>query len=134
MHIDGARIFNAMTTSDCDIKELGKCADSISFCLSKGLCCPVGSLIVGPKDMIERARRNRKSIGGGMRQVGILAAAGIVALKEMIEPLKEDHRIAKYIGQELQNVKGVTVDMEFLEANSVFQGRRDPRTRVNKIL
>lgn len=120
MHIDGARVFNAAIASGCEVKDIAKHADSLSFCLSKGLCCPIGSMVVGPKDFIENVRKLKKSIGGGWRQAGILAAAGIVALKEMVEPIKEDHEIAQYIGSELAKLPQLTVHLDALQANMIF--------------
>lgn len=102
LHLDGARIFNALTETKDDPKEVGKLFDSISFCLSKGLGCPVGSLLLGSKEFISKARRYRKVFGGGMRQAGILAAAGLYALDNHILRLKDDHRRAKAIGEALK--------------------------------
>ncbi len=96
-HIDGARIFNAITETNYTPKEIGKCCNTISVCLSKGLGAPVGSLLIGSKEEIKKARRIRKQMGGGMRQAGILAAAGIFALKYNIKKLKEDHQKAKML-------------------------------------
>ena len=104
LHIDGARIFNAAIALGVDVQDLVKDADSIQFCLSKGLSAPVGSLLVGSKDFIGRARRNRKMVGGGMRQAGIIAAAGIVALETMIDRLAEDHANAKYFAENLADL------------------------------
>jgi len=87
VHMDGARIFNAQVASGIPASEYAKYADSVMFCLSKGLCAPVGSMVVGSKDFIDRARKNRKMLGGGMRQAGILAAAGIIALTKMVDRL-----------------------------------------------
>lgn len=102
IHLDGARIFNALVELNVKASEVGKLFDSVSFCLSKGLGCPVGSLIVSNKEFIARARRYRKIFGGGMRQAGIVAAAGIYALDHHIERLKDDHRRAKAIGEALK--------------------------------
>jgi len=102
IHLDGARIFNALVELNVNAIAVGKLFDSISFCLSKGLGCPVGSLIVSNKDFIKRARKYRKIFGGGMRQAGIIAAAGIYALDNHVERLKDDHRRAKAIGEALQ--------------------------------
>jgi threonine aldolase len=102
IHLDGARIFNALVELNAEAAEVGPMFDSISFCLSKGLGCPVGSLIVADSDFIKRARKYRKIFGGGMRQAGILAAAGIYALDHNIQRLKEDHAKAKAIGKMLQ--------------------------------
>lgn len=95
LHLDGARIFNAATALDVDVKELTGPVDSVQFCLSKGLSAPIGSLIVGNEEFIERARKNRKRLGGAMRQVGVIAAPGIIALKKMTKRLEEDHKNAR---------------------------------------
>src|ERR1043166_7274665 len=95
VHLDGSRIFNAAVALRCDVKEFTRSVDSIQFCLSKGLSAPVGSLVCGGKEFIACARRLRKMVGGGMRQAGIIAAAGIVALNEMVERLAEDHQTAR---------------------------------------
>ncbi len=116
VHIDGARIFNASIASGTAVKEYAKYADSIMFCLSKGLSAPVGSLVVGSKDFIERARKARKMLGGGMRQAGILAAAGIVALTKMVDRLKEDHENAKYLAIKLKEI-GYMTSPEDVETN-----------------
>jgi len=101
LHIDGARIFNAATDQKIDVAQLVEAADSITFCLSKGLCAPVGSVLVGSKDFIRSARRTRKMLGGGMRQAGILAAAGLIALTKMSKRLDEDHQNAKLLQESL---------------------------------
>ncbi len=102
VHIDGARIFNAAVASDCTVAQFASCADTITFCLSKGLGCPVGSVLCGPADWIARARRVRKMLGGGLRQAGILAAAGVYALRNNVDRLKDDHcralRLAEAFG------------------------------------
>ena len=120
VHLDGARIFNAAAALGCDAKEIAARADSVMFCLSKGLCAPVGSLLVGKKDFIEEARLKRKIMGGGMRQAGILAAAGIIALEEQISTLKEDHQRAKRIAKELAKIKGIIIKPREVEINMVF--------------
>ena len=120
VHMDGARIFNAATALGVDVKEIAACTDSVMFCLSKGLCAPVGSMLVGSKEYIERARRTRKMLGGGMRQCGFLAAAGLIALEVMTKRLQEDHDNAKYMAQRLQKMPGVTLDMNSVEINMVF--------------
>lgn len=104
VHLDGARIFNASIASGITPDVWASYADSVMFCLSKGLCAPVGSLLVGSRDYIERARKNRKRLGGGLRQVGILAAAGIVALETMVDRLAEDHANAKLLASELASI------------------------------
>ncbi len=118
VHMDGARIFNAQVASGIPAKEYAQYADSIMFCLSKGLSAPVGSMVAGSKDFIERARKNRKMLGGGMRQAGILAAAGIIALTKMVDRLQEDHDHAKLLGEKLHEM-GYGVNPEDVETNMV---------------
>jgi len=120
LHIDGARIFNAAVALGVDVKELVRHADSVSFCLSKGLSAPVGSLICGSKEFVAEARRNRKMVGGGMRQSGIIAAAGITALEEMIDRLAQDHANAKRLAEGIARIPGLAVDMERVQTNIVF--------------
>jgi len=120
MHIDGARIFNASIALNESVEKLAQRADSITCCLSKGLACPSGSLIMGDINFIKQARRLRKSLGGGMRQAGILAAAGIYALEHMIDRLQEDHDNAIILAQELKSIKGITIDLNNISTNLVF--------------
>lgn len=120
VHLDGARIFNAATVLGVDVKELTQYVDSISICLSKGLCAPVGSVLVGSKEFIAQARRKRKIIGGGMRQIGVLAAAGLIALRDMTKRLQEDHDNAAYMAEQLATVKGLEVYKERQQINMVF--------------
>lgn len=120
LHIDGARIFNAAVALGVKALELASPADSITFCLSKGLCAPVGSLICGTQDFIARARRIRKQLGGGMRQAGILAAAGIVALETMIDRLTEDHQRAVRLAEGLSVIPGLILDPGTPHTNMVF--------------
>jgi threonine aldolase len=110
VHMDGARVFNSAVAQDVDVKALTALVDSVTFCLSKGLCAPVGSVLCGSKDFIARARRLRKHLGGGMRQAGIIAAAGIVALEMMVDRLAEDHVRAKKLAAGLRAVPGLVVD------------------------
>jgi len=119
-HIDGARIFNAAVASNTPARVLAEPADSITFCLSKGLCAPVGSVLCGSAEFIHRARRIRKQLGGGMRQAGILAAAGLVALNEMVDRLSEDHRRARELADELSGISGLSVDTKIPASNMVF--------------
>ncbi|MBN1812011.1 MAG: low-specificity L-threonine aldolase [Anaerolineae bacterium] len=109
VHLDGARIFNAAAALGVDARELVKEVDSVMFCLSKGLCAPVGSLLCGGSDFIAEARRTRKVVGGGMRQAGILAAAGLVALEQLTERLAQDHARAKRLAEGLAQIPGVAV-------------------------
>ena len=120
VHIDGARIFNAAVYLETPVAELTKEADSISFCLSKGLSGPIGSLVCGSNEFVERARFWRKMVGGGMRQVGIIAAAGIVALDTMVERLAEDHSNARRLAEGLSRVPGISIDPDRLPTNLVF--------------
>lgn len=122
MHLDGARIFNAAIALGVPAKQLVKHFDSVQFCFSKGLSAPVGSMIVGSKEFIKEARRNRKIVGGGMRQVGVLAAACIVALDSMIERLAEDHENAAYLAKGLAEIAEVDIDPTEVETNLVFFG------------
>ena len=120
LHLDGARIFNAAVALGVTASELAAPADSVNVCLSKGLCAPVGSLLCGPRDFIAKARRVRKMLGGGMRQAGVLAAAGIVALETMTERLGEDHVRARRIAAGLAGVSGLTPDPSLPATNMVF--------------
>ena len=119
VHMDGARVFNAAIAQNCRVSELVAPVDSVMFCLSKGLGAPVGSILAGSAEFIERARKWRKMIGGGMRQAGILAAAGIVALESMIERLSDDHALALKIGTHLAGIPHIVVDLEQLKTNIV---------------
>ncbi len=109
VHLDGARVFNSAVALRVDVKTLVSGVDSVMFCISKGLCAPVGSLLCGSGDFIDRARRTRKVVGGGMRQAGIIAAAGIVALEQMVDRLAEDHARAKCLAEGLLQITGVKV-------------------------
>lgn len=120
VHLDGARLFNAAAALKVPAAVLAACADSVNVCLSKGLCAPVGSVLVGPAAFIARARKNRKLMGGGLRQAGILAAAGIIALKTMTERLGEDHANARYLADRLEEIEGLRVLRERLDINMVF--------------
>ena len=119
VHLDGARIFNAAIALNLDPAALTKNVDSVMFCLSKGLSAPVGSILAGSKEFIQRARKNRKMLGGGMRQAGILAAAGIIALENMVERLEEDHKNARILGEGLADIGGIKVDLETVQTNMV---------------
>ncbi len=120
VHMDGARIFNAATSLNVDVKEIAECADTVMFCLSKGLAAPVGSILVGSKKFIDKARKNRKLMGGGMRQIGILAAAGIIALEKMTLRLGEDHQNTKYFAEELSKLPGVNVKFDRTDIDMVY--------------
>lgn len=120
MHIDGARIFNAAVGLGVPVTDLTEEAESVTFCLSKGLCAPVGSVLVGSREFIAKAKRLRKQLGGGMRQAGILAAAGIYAIEHMIERLADDHRRARMLAQGLRGLPGIEVEIDQPPSNMVF--------------
>jgi len=120
VHMDGARLFNAAVAQGIEAAEITRYVDSVTFCLSKGLCAPVGSVLCGSADFIHRARRARKSLGGGMRQAGILAAAGIIALNEMVERLSDDHDHARLLAEGLARIPGIVVDVPMVRTNMVF--------------
>jgi threonine aldolase len=120
LHIDGARIFNAAAAQDMSVRDLVEPADSVMFCLSKGLAAPIGSMLVGTRKFIRRARRVRKMLGGGMRQVGVVAAAGIISLQKMTQRLREDHARAKELADGLRQVKGLVVDQNSPYTNMVY--------------
>jgi len=120
VHLDGARLFNAAVALGVPAAELAKRADSVMFCLSKGLCAPVGSILAGSKDFIDKARGKRKIMGGGMRQAGVIAAAGILALGPMMERLAEDHKHAKALAASLAKLPGVVVDADAVDIDMVY--------------
>jgi threonine aldolase len=120
LHLDGARIFNAAVAASLPARELAEPADSVTFCLSKALCAPVGSVLCGTEAFIQKARRARKQLGGGMRQAGILAAAGIVALEKMIDRLSEDHRRARKLAEGLRGLRGLAVEKDPPPSNMVY--------------
>ncbi len=120
VHVDGARIFNAATALGVPAARLVEKADSVMFCLSKGLSAPIGSVVVGSEEFIARARRSRKVLGGGMRQAGVIAAAGIVALEEMTGRLEEDHKMASRLVEELAGTPGIALDPGTVETNMVM--------------
>ncbi|GAB1484227.1 low-specificity L-threonine aldolase [Treponema sp.] len=120
LHLDGARLFNAAASLGVPASEIAARADSVMFCLSKGLCAPVGSMLAGPKDFIEAARRKRKIMGGGLRQAGILAAAGLIAIKEMAERVSLDHANARLLGSRLAELPGIEIDTSIIDINMVF--------------
>ena len=125
LHLDGARIFNAAVALGVQASELAKPADSVTFCLSKALCAPVGSVLCGSGYFIYRARRIRKQLGGGMRQAGILAAAGIIALEHMVDRLAEDHQRARRLAAALVKVAGLKVDTTQPLTNMVYANLSD---------
>ena len=121
VHLDGARLFNAAAVLGVsDVREMTQYCDTVMCCLSKGLCAPVGSIVAGPKDLIWRARRARRILGGGLRQGGFLAAAGLIALRDMTDRLKEDHENAAHLGALLDQIDGVQVFRDRLDIDMVF--------------
>ncbi|PKH01519.1 low-specificity L-threonine aldolase [Psychromonas sp. MB-3u-54] len=132
LHLDGARVYNAATALGVDIKEISQYFDSMSICLSKGLGAPVGSLLLGDKKLIAKARRWRKVLGGGMRQVGILAAAGKYALTENVTRLAADHANARYLAEQLSLLEGVSVNPALVQTNMVF-AKLDPAINQQKL-
>ena len=125
IHMDGARVFNAAAALNIPVSSLAKSVDSLMFCLSKGLSAPVGSMLVGNKEFIRQAHRARKLLGGGMRQAGVLAAAGIVALEEMVDRLSEDHENAKLLAQGLADFPQIEIDPERVVTNILYFTLRD---------
>ena len=125
LHLDGARIFNSAVAQGVDVKAFTRHVDSLTFCLSKGLAAPVGSIICGSREFIDRVHRARKVLGGGMRQAGILAAAGIVALEEMVERLREDHARARTLAEHLGRIQGLVVDKGGPATNMIFLSLAD---------
>jgi threonine aldolase len=119
-HVDGARIFNAAVAQNMDVKDLVEPADSVMFCLSKGLASPVGSMLVGTEKFIARARHLRKMLGGGMRQVGVIAAAGLISLEKMTTRLGDDHKRAKQLADGLRAIPGIIVDDGSPKTNMVY--------------
>jgi threonine aldolase len=119
LHIDGARIFNAATYFNIPVKDLTADADSIQFCFSKGLCAPVGSMLVGSREFINRARKIRKSLGGGMRQAGILAAACLISLNTMSKRLGEDHANARALAEGLATIPYIQIDLDLVKTNMI---------------
>jgi threonine aldolase len=120
VHLDGARLFNACVAAGVSAKEVADQADSVTFCLSKGLAAPVGSVVTGTRDFIDKARRARKMLGGGMRQAGVIAAAGIVALETMVERLRDDHENARVLAEGLAALPGVKIDLRSVQTNIVI--------------
>lgn len=119
VHLDGARIFNAAVALKRDVKDFTRHVDSIMFCLSKGLSAPIGSIVAGDEEFIEKARRFRKMLGGGMRQAGIIAAPGIIALEKMVNRLEEDHENAKFLAEGLSRLPGIKIDLQTVQTNIV---------------
>jgi len=134
VHVDGARIFNAAVALDVKVDQLAAEADSVSFCLSKGLGAPIGSVVCGNREFILRARRARKVLGGGMRQAGVLAAAGIVALNEMIDRLAEDHDNARKLANGLAQIPGLSIDPSLIKTDIVYFEVKKEGIRVEELV
>jgi threonine aldolase len=138
VHLDGARLFNAAAHLKVAPKEITKYCDSVMFCLSKGLCAPIGSILAGSREFIAKARKGRKLMGGGLRQAGFLAAAGLVALKKMRERLVDDHSNALYLAEELSKIPGIKLNKEDIHINMVFFNMSetgiDPENLVKEFL
>ena len=129
VHLDGARIFNASVATGKSVKELTRKFDSVMFCLSKGLGAPVGSMVVGSREFIEKAYVHRKMLGGGMRQVGVLAAAGLIALEETPKTLHRDHENAKFLAEGLAKIPGISIDPKKVVTNIlIFDVRQTGKT------
>jgi threonine aldolase len=120
IHLDGARIFNAAVALKVPVRELAQEVDDVAFCLSKGLSAPAGSLLCGRRDFVDRARKWRKMLGGGMRQAGVLASAGLVAIRTMVERLADDHANARHLAKGLMSVPGLNLDPDMVQTNIVF--------------
>lgn len=119
MHLDGARVFNAAAGLGCEVTEIAKHFDSVMFCLSKGLSAPIGSMLVGSEAFINRARKLRKMLGGGMRQAGVIAAAGILSIEEMPKQLQTDHKNAQILAEGLNKLSGITIDLDNVHTNII---------------
>src|SRR5439155_16361841 len=130
VHLDGARVFNAAVAQQVDVRELTGPVDSVMFCLSKGLSAPVGSMLAGTAAFTERARRMRKMVGGGMRQAGVLAAAGLCALDEMVDRFAEDHVNAWRLAEGRQGLSAFDVGLSTVETNMAFGQCRPPRAAL----
>ncbi|WP_374496939.1 low-specificity L-threonine aldolase [Vogesella indigofera] len=120
VHLDGARVFNAAVHLGCEVRDITRYSDTVMCCLSKGLAAPVGSILAGPAAFIARARKNRKLLGGGLRQAGVLAAPGILALTEMVSRLPEDHANARYLAEQLAALPGISVNLDDVHINMVW--------------
>lgn len=134
VHVDGARIFNAAVATGSTVADLTKNVDSVSFCLSKGLSAPSGSLLCGDKNFIHRARFNRKALGGGMRQAGILAAAGVVAIDIMSAKIIEDHRNAKALAAGIAKIDGINIETEKIKTNIIYFKLDHPKINSESLL
>ncbi|NPV82315.1 MAG: aminotransferase class I/II-fold pyridoxal phosphate-dependent enzyme [Candidatus Aminicenantes bacterium] len=134
VHLDGARIFNASQASGVPVKEYAKHCDSVMFCLSKGLSSPVGSMLVSDRQTIDYARRLRKALGGGMRQVGVLAACGLISLTKMVDRLKDDHARARRLAQAIHDLPGITLNPDEVETNIIIFYFNHPRLTIPELV
>ena len=134
LHIDGARIFNAAVALNVAVKNLVENADSVTFCLSKGLAAPVGSVVCGGEKFIYQVRRNRKTLGGGMRQAGILAAAGLLSLNLAESQLLEDHKNAKLLAEGIAQINGLTIDEKKVQTNIIYFGLNSPKLTGSQLV
>lgn len=134
VHLDGARLFNAATALNCDPKEITQYCDSVTFCLSKGLCCAMGSIVCGTAQFIKKLRLYRKMLGGGMRQTGYMAATGIVALKELVPELKNDHAMARLLASELSKIPNVVILNPKGNINLVFFQIKDEKLDCDSLV
>ena len=134
IHLDGARLFNAAVALNLKVEDLTRQVDSVMFCLSKGLSAPVGSLVCGSGEFIKRARKFRKMVGGGMRQAGHLAAAGLVALENLVDRLKDDHLHAKLLADMLASTKGIELDHQGVKTNIIFFKMNHPQIDGDQFL
>jgi threonine aldolase len=134
MHLDGARLWNAVIATGTPLHTWAKPFDSVSVCLSKGLGAPIGSVIAGSGEFIQKARRSRKMLGGGMRQVGIIAAAGIYAIENNFNRLIEDHRNAELLAEKLSEIEGLKIDLESVQTNIVVIDIKSTKKSVNQTL
>jgi len=134
IHMDGARIFNAAVALGIDVKDLTCNVDSLTFCLSKGLSTPVGSIICGSGEFISEARRMRKILGGGMRQCGIISAAGIVALEQMVDRIEEDHRNAYRLASGIARINGLSIDINQVKTNIIYFNLETSQLTVDEFL
>lgn len=131
VHLDGARIFNAAAALGMPVATLTRGFATVMFCLSKGLCAPVGSMLVGSRTLIDRGRSIRKMLGGGMRQAGVLAAAGLIALEEMPARLQEDHSNARWMAEQIAEIPGCVIDLNTVQTNIViFRSTRKPAAEI----
>lgn len=135
VHLDGARIFNAATYLKIQAKEIAQWSDSVMFCLSKGLAAPIGSMLCGTKDFIEKARKKRKIMGGAMRQAGVIAAAGIIAIEKMSKRLEEDHKNARKLAEAFAKYpEHFEIDLSIVKTNMVFVRPKNEKNSLEKIL